>query len=74
MAISRVPQKPVKPAIQAATFPAPQGGRDARQKLAANNGGTCLYSYNREAAEKLGISARTIRNKLKKYREEGLIE
>ncbi len=27
-----------------------------------------------EAAEKLGISARTIRNKLKKYREEGLIE
>ncbi|NNF04991.1 MAG: sigma-54-dependent Fis family transcriptional regulator [Rhodothermales bacterium] len=28
----------------------------------------------KEAAEKLGISARTIRNKLKKYREEGLIE
>ena len=26
------------------------------------------------AATKLGISARTIRNKLKKYREEGLLE
>jgi DNA-binding NtrC family response regulator len=27
-----------------------------------------------QAAEKLGVSARTIRNKLKKYREEGLLD